>query len=155
MQVNSAVSFKKNSNQSPNAVVYIFIADETKKEDSTKDGNVAKNDTANKKQPDPPKSPSKNTNKPEPPKSPAKNKPPPSESIDTANLLKEAKAKADTASTFGASILKSPLKSNNKNKNNKGQSGGKRYVYHFCTHYIVYQLGVQVRNMKMYFNTEG
>ena len=138
--------------------IYIVTADETKKDDSTKDGNVAKNDsnTTTTKDADTPKSPSKNNNntKPEPPKSPAKNKPS-NESIDTANLLKEAKAKADTASTFGASILKSPLKSNNKNKNNKGQSGGKRYVYHFCTHYIVYQLGVQVRNMKMYFNTEG
>ena len=112
--------------------IYIVTADETKKDDSTKDGNVAKNDsnTTTTKDADTPKSPSKNNNntKPEPPKSPAKNKPPPSESIDTANLLKEAKAKADTASTFGTSILKSPLKSNNKNKNknNKGHTGGKR-----------------------------
>ena len=112
-------------------ICIFFIADETKKEDSTKD--AAKNDTkdaaANKKQPDPPKSPSKN--KPEPPKSPAKNKPL-SESIDTTNLLKEAKAKADTAS-----ILKSPMKSNNKNKNNKGQSSGKRYVHDFCTYLML------------------
>ena len=113
--------------------IYIVTADETKKDDSTKDGNVAKNDSntiTTTKDADTPKSPSKNNNntKPEPPKSPAKNKPPPSESIDTANLLKEAKAKADTASTFGTSILKSPLKSNNKNKNknNKGHTGGKR-----------------------------
>merc|ERR1712223_1431476 len=110
--------------------IYIFTADETKRDDSTKDGNVAKNDsnTTTTKDADTPKSPSKNNNntKPEPPKSPAKNKPS-NESIDTANLLKEAKDKADTASTFGTSILKSPLKSNNKNKNknNKGHTGGK------------------------------
>ena len=108
---------------------YIVTADETKKDDSTKDGNVAKNDsnTTTTKDTDTPKSPSKNNNntKPEPPKSPAKNKPS-NESIDTANLLKEAKAKADTASTFGTSILKSPLKSNNKNKNKNNKDKGKR-----------------------------